>query len=73
MSEVKLYAPENAGSVGFDGQEYEVADGCVIVPAAAVELLVSHGFTTEAPQVEESQDGEPVTASRGRGRPRAGA
>jgi hypothetical protein len=42
---VKLNAPEDAGSVSFAGVEYPVADGSVSVPAEAVDVLASHGYT----------------------------
>lgn len=42
-----LRAPEGAGNVSFDGEEYEVDQGFVHVPSEAVADLLAHGFSTK--------------------------
>jgi hypothetical protein len=45
MQLIKLIAPEGATSLSFESTEYEVVDGAVEVPAAAVEELIgAHGY-----------------------------
>lgn len=45
VGSVRLQGPANAGGVAFGGQEYPADErGHVIVPAAAVADLASHGF-----------------------------
>ena len=40
-----LRAPDGVSSCGFGAQSFEVVDGFVEVPQAAVPSLLSHGFT----------------------------
>jgi len=42
---VALAAPDGAAGVSWGGDQYEVADGILVVPEAAVEAMASFGFT----------------------------
>lgn len=42
---VRMKAPKRASSVSYDGEEYMVEGGHVVVPEAAYGDLVSHGYT----------------------------
>ena len=52
---VVLEAPEGCTGCSHDGVEYEVVEGLVEVPAAAIDALIHHGFTPEKkkPAVKE--------------------
>lgn len=43
----KLKAPEGAIACSFAGETFDVVDGVVDVPDAAVADLLDHGFVTE--------------------------
>lgn len=45
-----LNAPKGAKSCSWNGQEFEVEDGLVVVPNEAVLDLIPHGYTTGEPQ-----------------------
>jgi hypothetical protein len=68
---VTMQAPEGATELSFEGQTYQVVDGAVDVPHAAVAEMLSHGFTVVVAQ-EQAETSEGVTAvkeQKRRGRP----
>jgi hypothetical protein len=43
---VRLKAPDGTSAIGYEGQEFEIVDGLVDVPAEAAEAFIrGHGFT----------------------------
>jgi hypothetical protein len=69
---VTMSAPEGATSVSFDGQAYEVVDGAVDVPHAAVAEMLSHGYTVgvatedgNTDKTEAKRPGRPAKAKAG--------
>lgn len=42
---VALQAPSGATAVSWEGQEFPVIDGLLVIPEAAAEVFASHGFT----------------------------
>lgn len=54
---IQLAAPEGAGSVSWNGNEYLVEDGVVSVPRGAIDGLAPHGFTLpKAKKVKPAKD-----------------
>lgn len=56
-AELVLAAPEGATSCTHDGVIYEVEDGLVVVPHAALEHLTPHGYTI--PEVKAAVETKP--------------
>lgn len=55
---VRLKAPKRATSVSFDGEEYAVEGGYVVVPEAAYAELVSHGYSVDEDEAEADETEE---------------
>ena len=67
---VTMGAPQGATSVSFDGQTYEVVNGTVDVPHAAVAEMLSHGYTVgKADEEDKTADEQLGKEKKRRGRP----
>lgn len=54
-SVAELYAPENCSGASFGGKSYECKGGKVRVPHEAVDALLQHGFSKEAPKRSKAE------------------
>lgn len=69
---IRLAAPEGASSVHFDGDDYEVKDGFVEVPYAAVaDLTGAHGYSVAGSEAAGQQAGAGAPAAKAKGNTKA--
>lgn len=59
---VKMQAPAGTTSIGARGEQVDVVDGVVEIPADLAEELKSHGFTLYAEQVKQAAPFQPPAA-----------